>query len=343
MSRPRRIDTHSHFLPDFYRDALHEAGIDHPDGMPAVPMWSETEHLKLMDHLNITKSILSISTPGIDLYASNPSAAASLARKVNAFAADLKRRHPTRFGYWASLPMPDIAATLTEIDAALAEGAEGVMFLTNHKGHYLGDKAFAPVFEKLNQVKARVFIHPTTPCIACEHSAGLGGREGEIVKATPLSWMLPNPMMEFFFDTARTVTDLFLTGRVKANPDITFIIPHAGGCMPPILSRFTGFAGAVPDAGIDPDINETKVREAFNRQFYFDMAGFVFPGQIYGLLIGCGVGKDRLLYGSDYPYTPFAAAVKLADLCDGGTEAWSGEEREMAYFGNAIRLLGEEK
>jgi hypothetical protein len=35
---PDRIDVHSHFLPDFYRDALHATGHGNPDGMPAVPV-----------------------------------------------------------------------------------------------------------------------------------------------------------------------------------------------------------------------------------------------------------------------------------------------------------------
>lgn len=32
-----RIDTHSHYLPDFYRTALQDNGHEKPDGMPRVP------------------------------------------------------------------------------------------------------------------------------------------------------------------------------------------------------------------------------------------------------------------------------------------------------------------
>lgn len=32
-----RIDTHSHYLPDFYREALQANGHAKPDGMPRVP------------------------------------------------------------------------------------------------------------------------------------------------------------------------------------------------------------------------------------------------------------------------------------------------------------------
>jgi hypothetical protein len=39
MSR-HRIDTHSHFVPAFYRDELEANGHAQPDGMPAVPVSS---------------------------------------------------------------------------------------------------------------------------------------------------------------------------------------------------------------------------------------------------------------------------------------------------------------
>jgi hypothetical protein len=76
----------------------------------------------MMDNLNIQKSILSISTPGVHLQPGLDDHAAELARKVNAFASDVKRRHPTRFGYFATLPLPAVQASLNEIELSYAEG-----------------------------------------------------------------------------------------------------------------------------------------------------------------------------------------------------------------------------
>ncbi len=42
--------------------------LDHPDGMPAVPSWSEHAHLEVMDRLNITTATLSISSPGVPVW-----------------------------------------------------------------------------------------------------------------------------------------------------------------------------------------------------------------------------------------------------------------------------------
>lgn len=36
--RPMRIDTHVHFLPDFYREELARTGHKNLDGMPAIPV-----------------------------------------------------------------------------------------------------------------------------------------------------------------------------------------------------------------------------------------------------------------------------------------------------------------
>lgn len=38
--RPRRVDTHSHYLPDFYREELAKRGHANLDGMPGIPVSS---------------------------------------------------------------------------------------------------------------------------------------------------------------------------------------------------------------------------------------------------------------------------------------------------------------
>ena len=62
---PPRIDLHAHFLPADYRQAALAAGHEHPDGMPFLPEWSETDALALMDRLNVRTAMLSVSSPGV--------------------------------------------------------------------------------------------------------------------------------------------------------------------------------------------------------------------------------------------------------------------------------------
>lgn len=297
-----------------------------------VPEWSPSAQLEVMAANNITKAILSISTPGTNLVYSNPSLAISLTRQCNTYAADLKRQNPAKFGYWASLPLPHIDASLAEIAQASANGADGFALLTNYHGHYLGEDIFGPIFAELNRRKAVVFIHPTTPCTLCADN------NGTPTPAAPLAHKFPRPMMEFLFDTARVVANLLLSGTVARCPNITFIIPHAGGALPAIFSRFTGFTSMLP--GPWTSMSEDEARAVLARQFYFDLAGFAFPGQIVGLVQGVGVGLDRLLYGSDFPFTKPAGVQMLREKMDECVEGmWSKQEREMVYEGNARRLL----
>lgn len=263
-----------------------------PDGMPYLPEWSPEAHLDLMNRMNIQKSILSISSPGTHLVSGNDELAAKLSRQCNEYAADLKKRMPDRFGYFATLPIPDVDTCLREIRLASEEGCDGFVMETNGHGVYAGDEILDPVFDELNKRKAVLFFHPTTPMCPCTPEAIAAGQQP--VKAAPFFGRYPNPMMEFLFDTTRAIIHLFLSGTVRRCPDIRFIFSHLGGAMPPLLSRFSEYANFVPVPWTKT--SEAEVREAFKKQIWFDLAGFGFPGQIQGLL-AAGGEVDKLLCG----------------------------------------------
>ena len=54
----------------------------------------------------IATGILSVSTPGVHL--GDAALARDKAREVNEFAADVARRMPDRFGFFATLTLPDV-------------------------------------------------------------------------------------------------------------------------------------------------------------------------------------------------------------------------------------------
>jgi predicted TIM-barrel fold metal-dependent hydrolase len=229
-----------------------------------------------MKELNISKSIISISSPGTYLTPSYDAIARAAARKLtrqcNDYAAELSSQYPSSIGFWASLPLPDVPGALEEIRYIFDTlSADGVTLQTNHHGIYLGDPALDMVFAELNRRHAKVFIHPTTPCIRSSHGSS---------SATALP-QFPNPMFEFMFDSSRAVINLFLSGTVARCPDITFIIPHAGATLPPIVERFASFASLI---GGDTNYTSQAMKDTFAKQFYFDLAGFPFPDQIWGLL-----------------------------------------------------------
>jgi len=88
------------------------------------------------------------------------------------------------------------------------------------------------------------------------------------------------------------------------------------------------------------DLSAKTLKDTFKRQFFFDLAGFPFPDQIHGLLRI--MGPERLLYGSDYPFTPAQGVKRLAEEMRGGLEEIFEDEvvRERIYCGNARKMLG---
>jgi predicted TIM-barrel fold metal-dependent hydrolase len=306
MTRPARIDTHAHVLPQRYREHLSKNGHAHPDGMPAIPEWSSVDHIATMDKNKISKAYLSVSSPGTHLVFGEHELAHKVTREANEDVAKVVAEHPDRFGFFASLPLPDVEGSLAEIDYALdVLKADGFVVLTNCHGVYLGDDAIDRVFAKLNERKAILFMHPTQCCI------NQGGVRSRI---TPQS-QYPLPMLEFFFDTTRAVTNLILSRTVERYTDIKFLVGHCGATLPSVVERFTGFATTIlgsKDGGAP--ITSDLVKHLFQTRFHFDLAGFPFPDQVHGLLRM--TDHTRLLYGSDYPYSPGPAVDRLSAIME---------------------------
>ena len=87
------------------------------------------------------------------------SKAVRLSRDCNEFAARLAADHPGRFGVFAATPLPNIDATLNEIEYAFDSlKADGIALFTSYGDKWLGDLAFNPVFEELNRLGTTVLI-----------------------------------------------------------------------------------------------------------------------------------------------------------------------------------------
>jgi hypothetical protein len=112
-ARPQRIDVHHHILPEEYVKKVNEAGILDA-GSVAFPPWSPARALELMDRAGIATAITSISAPGVHF--GDRDAAIRLARECNEHSAELVRDHPSRFGAFAVLPLPEIDASLRELE-----------------------------------------------------------------------------------------------------------------------------------------------------------------------------------------------------------------------------------
>ena len=306
-----KIDFHGHYFPPEYKKLLQKYNITSPDGFP-MPTWSEEEHLSDMDKLNITYSVISISSPHLNF--GDDIEAAEVARASNEYGCNFASRYPDRIGVLASLPLPNVEKTLEEISHINTNNfIKGFAIPTNTCGIYLGDERLDSVFEELDRINAVVAIHPTSPSSVPEN----------------VNKNLPLPIMEFFFDTTRAVTNMILNNTFIKYPNIKFIIPHAGAFIPILSDRLASFSHIFSN---DKDL------DIFSQlsNLYYDLSGFSLPKQydVLKKIVSC----ENILYGSDGPFTPLIGRIKLSQILD-STDKISSNERELIYSINPRRIL----
>jgi predicted TIM-barrel fold metal-dependent hydrolase len=291
--RHQRIDVHQHVVPPAYAEWLRSKGIQEAGGRE-LPSWSVEDALRLMDDHEIATAVLSVSTPGVHLDASRREdhLARSKAREVNEFAAGLARDYPRRFGFFATLPLPDVDGALHEVTYALDTlRASGVILLANAHGRYLGAPEDEPLLAELNRRCAVVFIHPST----------LPGPRVEGI---------PPFAADFLLDTTRAAYRLVQSGVMRRYPDMKIILAHAGGFLPYASHRLA--AAITAETQRSPgDVLEDLA------SFYFDTALSGSPAALPSLLAFAKPG--HVLFGSDWPYAPAIAVSYFTGQFDAYT------------------------
>ena len=305
MAAPRRIDTHHHIVPAAYAAWLKRKGME-AGGLP-IPEWSADSAIALMDKYGIQTAIVSVSTPGVNL--GDDAEAREKARELNEYAAELVRKHPSRFGFFATLCLPDVKGSLDEVAYAFDKlHADGVVLLANSRGIYLGDSRFDPLFDELNRRKAIVFVHPSI----------LYGNE-------PPEGMPPF-IADFLLDTTRAAIRLAGSGTLDRCPDMKVILSHAGGFVP-----YAAYRIAVA-ASLKRNFTEGVAQL---QKFYFDIALSGSPTALPSLL--AFAQPDHIFYGSDWPY----AADPIVGAFTGMYERYSLNDPQRASIdrGNAEKLF----
>ena len=281
-----RIDVHQHMMPKPYARWLRSHGVETPGGR-ALPAWSPAEALEMMDHQGIATAVLSVSTPGAFL--DGGADAASVAREVNEYAARVAADHPGRFGFFATLTLPDVRAAIAEAEHALGElSADGVVLLANSQGVYLGDPAFDALLTVLDERAAVVFVHP----------ADLPG---------PAAEGIPPFAADFLLDTTRAAFTLVRHDVPGRFPNIRFILAHAGGFVPYAAHRLA--VAVFAETGREPD----RVLAELSG-FYFDTALSASPAALPSLTAFARPG--HILYGSDWPFAPEPAVAYFNTWAD---------------------------
>ena len=326
----RVVDFHNHFYPPAYVDALQSPSspsrvkvtydgegnpcVHYPgDYNILVPGHRDIDYRQqVLDEHGVQTQLLTFTTPGVHVEA--PQVAVDLARKVNdAFAAIVRERRG-RFAALATLPLNDPAEAPRELERAMKQlGLPGAMVFSNVNHVALADAIFEPLWQKADDLRAVIYIHPTDP-------AG--------VEAMLDYWLMP--LVGFLFDTTLAASRLVFSGIVERYPRIRWVLTHMGGAIPYLAERldrgWRAFADCRTHIGRPPS--------EYLKTFYYDTVNFN-PGALRLALDFAG--PDRLLAGSDYPHQIGSIPLMLETIEK--LDVSSGV-KERIYGGNAAALLG---
>ena len=324
----RKFDLHTHFYPPVYFDKIRELPSEFsfgqsPSGQTIITyrgarffgvtpaMTDVGKRLEDMDRVGIDVEVVSLSTPNV--FFADASHQPEIARMVNDAYAALVAQHPARFKGFASIPMDDADAALTELHRAIDElKMNGVILLSNIGGKPLTSPEYRPFFEEANRMKLCILLHPMLPA-----------------NTDPFREYVLGPIVGFMFDTTLAVARMCYDGMFKDFPDIRWIVGHLGGAVPYLMERM--------DNGWRDFIEcRTKIDElpsVYLKRLFYDTVNF----NSHMLMMARNLmGADHMVMGSDYPHLlgsidRAVSSIENLDVAE--------EEKQRIFEGTALSIL----
>ncbi|WP_234363517.1 amidohydrolase family protein [Streptomyces sp. TN58] len=308
-----KIDMHHHYCAPEWREWAVHHGLITPEQLPPWARLDTEASIRFMDDAGITTAVLKPMLPA--RYRSS----AQLREAINITLRsmiEVATSHPGRFSYYVPLFLDDQEASSWAVRRGLGQlGAAGVNLTANYGGVYLGDPAYDRLFHELNDYSAVVDTHP--------HNLP-GGPPG-----APTVPGIPNFMCDFLLDTTRAAVNMISRRTLDRFPDLSVVLPHAGGFLPYIATRLQALGRFC-----EPRVEPAAVRDHLGR-FYYDTAGPMAPAAT--LLEH--VPADHVLFGTDWPAAPADTVLDLALPALEADPAFTPEQLRGIYHGNAMRLI----
>jgi 2,3-dihydroxybenzoate decarboxylase len=254
--------------------------------------------LRDMDDTGIAKQILSLTSPGVQIF--DAPTATSLAASSNDQLAEAVRRHPDRFAGLAAVAPQDPAAAARELERGVTRlGLKGAIINSHTLGEYLDDTKFWDIFAAAEALQVPIYLHPNTP------SAGM--------IAPFLERGLEGAIYGFGVETGMHLLAIITSGAFDRFPGLKIVVGHLGEALPFWLSRLDYMHGASVMAKRYSFMKPLQRRPSdyLRENVYVTTSGMAWEPAI--LFCQSVLGADHVMYAMDYPYQFVAAEVAAQD------------------------------
>lgn len=277
------------------------------------------KRLKAMDAAGVDMMVLSLTSPATQ--ALTPEQAVPLARQANDFLAAAVKAHPDRIAGWATLPTPDPAMAVQELERSVQElGFVGACIHGRTGDDYLDHERFHPILAKAAELNVPIYLHPQIPPQAVRQHLYDGFDQKLSTTFATSGW-------GWHADAGVGALRLILAGVFDDYPNLQFVMGHWGETVLFFLDRITDMSKMATHL-------KRPIDEYFRQHFYVGGAGIYSTPYLLRAIEVMGI--DRIVSSSDYPYRYFP---------DGRTRAFieeapiSWEDKHKIAHGNAEKLL----
>jgi len=317
-----KIDIHNHQYPENYWETLLKISerVTFPIDVRRIISYYANKGLFVkpeetigpLEKLGIGIQVLSLSNPNV--YMPEATMSLDLAQMANDAYVEIRQRFPGKFYVLASVPLNFPELAVKELDRAIGKlSMNGIVLGSNIAGKPLSSPEFFPFYERVNELKLPIFIHPMSPPHMEEND--------EFFTA---------PLIHYIFESTLAVTKMVFAGVFERFPNIIMILPHLGGAIPYLQGRIDGGYRNHPPCRK----NISKKPSEYFKEFYYDTISLNVPALRCALEI---VGPEHLVFGTDYPFQPSEGVVLINESID--ALGLSAKDREGIEYRNILRIL----
>lgn len=318
IDQPFSIDTHCHWAPKPYMQALMEAG-DHRVYDPLN--YDMDRRRKWMDQRGMQTLLLTLNG-GMPWQWVKPEQGVRMAQICNDSAIEAHKTYPDRFIAGIEVYAADSDLALKELNRVAGQPGLRAVHLPNSLAgrEYLFEPAYGPFLARCEELGYPLVFHPL------DEAVNYYGGNTRLADLFSESANFGNAL-GFPFETATTAGKFIVSGTLDKYPKLDIILPHSGGCFPYV-------AGRVDHATAGRKLNLQHPFMDYVRRFHYDTLTY-YP-ETLRFMINL-VGSDRVVIGTDNAFgatQPMDYPHTLVDQLN-----LPQADRERILRGNAARLF----